>query len=133
MVDDLDPNALGFYGECLVMCELAIRNIRTIKIIGDDLMTTKGTRIEVKTSRYCRFKKHWYFRHLKFKQIKQKNSHKIIEKDTDVYVLVCIDKLGKPNFIIIPASELTSNGIQINYSFKRTKYVKFKEMWELIR
>jgi len=123
---------VGDIGEAHVLLELAKRDMKTKRVdLAFDLITSKGARIEVKTSSYQSYYKS------KFKEVKQKWHFTFNNYDCDFIILVCLNQgesYSVNKFYIIPTREITkrkTQGIIINP--EENKWVsKYESRWDLI-
>ncbi|MCK4545145.1 hypothetical protein KAU43_06365 [candidate division WOR-3 bacterium] len=135
MIKKFLPNELGYYAESLLMCELALRGIKSVRLMpyyADDIITPSGLRIEIKSSSYSKFRKHWNYSELKYRS--SNNNNRVIQRMAEVYVFIGFDETQSPNFFIIPSTDIKEiNNITISYSDKsNNKYHKYKDNWEII-
>jgi len=121
----------GLAGEYRVMSELLLRGLTPSKVILDDggidiVLTNKKT-IQVKTAKKLWSNKRGY----KFSADRYKNG-----LQADFYIFWLFDD---DIFLVVPKEEMNKNGYMNilteytgGYSYPRTKFLKFKDAWNLL-
>ena len=143
---------IGRIGETYVLYKLATMMIYAMKVsehFDFDLLTVKGTRIEVKTARkgigIRKYKNHtnkwdvWSFNNAKIFSVQREDKsvyrkYKKVDRRCDFFVCVCLndDYTIKESYIVPKEAVGTKTSISIGMT-KRGKHKKWLERWDLIK